>query len=111
MALMQPRVLCSHNPGFLRIATFRLSQRPPACDNSDPEGIIPRADVNAAALYEACVLGLAEFQRCAGFTDAIAGPATRLRVAVQPPSTTHERSVAKVRAWLDRNGRSPTNRH
>lgn len=102
---MQPRVLCSHNPGFLRIATFRLSQRPPACDNSDPEGIIHRADVNAAALCEACVLGLAEF------TDAIAGPATRLRVAVQPPSTTHERSVAKVRAWLDRNGRGPTNRH
>jgi len=57
-------------------------------------------------LYEAAVLALAEFDRC-GFTDAHTGPATRLTIAVLAPSTLHEISVGKLRAWLDSNGRSP----
>src|SRR5262249_18024767 len=42
-----------------------------------------------------------------GFTDAHTGPAMRLQVAVLAPSTSHEISVGKVRAWLDNSGRSP----
>jgi len=57
-------------------------------------------------LYEAAVLALAEFDRC-GLTDAHTGPATRLQIAVLAPSTSHEISVGKVRAWLDSSGRSP----
>ena len=53
------------------------------------------------------MLALAEFDRC-GFTDAQTGPATRLYIAALAPSTSHEISVGKVRAWLDSNGRSPS---
>jgi hypothetical protein len=53
------------------------------------------------------VLALAAFHRC-GLTDAHTGLATRLNIAVLAPSTSHEISVGKVRAWLDSNGRSPT---
>jgi hypothetical protein len=35
------------------------------------------------------------------------GPATRLKVAVESPTTTHELSVGKLDAWLSGNGRSP----
>jgi len=73
---------------------------------TDPEGITHCAEVTAKTLYEAAVLALAEFGRC-GFTDAHTGPATRLTIAVLAPSTSHEISVVKVRAWLDGSGRSP----
>src|SRR5262249_48550511 len=64
------------------------------------------AEVTAESLYEAAVLALAEFDRCR-FTDAHTGSATRLHIAVLAPSTSHEISVGKVRAWLHHNGPSP----
>jgi hypothetical protein len=63
-------------------------------------------NVPASSLYEAAVLGIAEFQK-SGLAVAGVGPNTRLRITVQPPSTTHEISVAKLHAWLNTNGRSP----
>ena len=73
---------------------------------TDSEGITHCAEVAAESLYEAAVLAPAVFDR-RGFTDAHTGPATRLTIAVLAPSTSHEISVGKVRAWLESNGRSP----
>jgi hypothetical protein len=73
---------------------------------TDMAGLTHTADVTGESLYEAAVAALAEFRKC-GFKDAIEGPATRLRVAVQSPSTEHEIAVSKVRDWLNSNGRSP----
>ena len=73
---------------------------------TDARGITHVANVTGESLYEVAVVALAEFRKC-GFTDASAGPATRLRVAVESPSTEHEISVGKVCSWLDGNGRSP----
>ena len=73
---------------------------------TDSEGITHCAEVTAETLYEAAVLALGEFERC-GFTDAHTGPATRLQSRCLAPSTSHEIAVGKVRAWLERNGRSP----
>ena len=73
---------------------------------TDSEGVSHSADVTATSLYEACVLALAEFQPVRLHRRSVRS-ATRLCVAVQPPSTTHELSVANVHAWLDGNGRSP----
>jgi hypothetical protein len=73
---------------------------------TDTERITHCAEVTAETLYEAAVLALAEFHRC-GFTDAHTGPVTRLNIAVLAPSTSHEISVGKLRAWLDSNRRSP----
>ena len=72
----------------------------------DFDGIRHSVQVTAETLYEAAVLALAEFGRC-GFSDAHTGPATRLTIAVLAPSTSHEISVGKLRAWLDSSGRSP----
>jgi len=38
---------------------------------------------------------------------AAVGPGTRLKVAVETPSTTHELSVGKLHSWLDSSGRTP----
>ena len=57
-------------------------------------------------MYEAAVAALAEFKRC-GFTEVIAGPATRLCISVESPGTEHELSVGKVQAWLEGSGKSP----
>jgi len=38
---------------------------------------------------------------------AIAGPATRLTIAVETPATTHEISVGKLSAWLETSGKTP----
>jgi len=73
---------------------------------TNSEGITHCAEVTAESLCEAAVLPLVEVDRC-GFTDAHTGPATRLTIAVLAPSTSHEISVGKVRAWLESNGRSP----
>jgi hypothetical protein len=73
---------------------------------TDSQGITHSIDVTAESLYEAAVLALAEFRRC-GFTDAHTGPATQLTIEVLAPSTSHEISVGKVRAWLDSNGKGP----
>lgn len=62
--------------------------------------------VAASSLYEAAVLGIAEFRR-GGFAFAGMGAGTKLKVAVQPPAETHEIGVAKVQAWLDAAGRTP----
>jgi hypothetical protein len=37
----------------------------------------------------------------------IAGPGTRLTVAVEAPTTTHVLTVAKLQSWLDTNGKTP----
>jgi hypothetical protein len=73
---------------------------------TDMAGVTHTADVTGESLYEAAVAAIAEFKKC-GFSDAIGGPATSLRVAVQSPSTEHEIAVSKVREWLASNGKSP----
>jgi hypothetical protein len=62
--------------------------------------------VSASSLYEAAALGIAEFKK-SGFAFGGINLATKLRVSVEPPSITHEVSVAKLQAWLDSNGKSP----
>lgn len=62
--------------------------------------------VSAASLNEAAVLGIVEFKR-SGFAFANVGIATRLKISVDPPATTHELSVWKLQAWLDTNGKTP----
>ena len=108
------RVALVRQAGECRVAIdFRLSFAyaglvPSSCKVSftDGAGVTHSVSVAASSLYEACVLALAEFQRC-GFADVIAGPATRLTVAVESPATRHQLSVAKVRAWLEGSGKSP----
>lgn len=73
---------------------------------TDPNGITRVANVLGDSLSEAALAGLAEFQN-RGCTDAITGAATRLNVSVESPSTEHEISVGKVRAWLESTGKSP----
>jgi hypothetical protein len=72
---------------------------------TDSAGVTHTVSVSAASLYEAAALGIAEFRRC-GFA-AMVGPATRLRVAVVAPATTHELTVGKLRAWLESSGKTP----
>ena len=72
----------------------------------DGAGMTHTVSVAASSLYEAAVLALAEFKK-SGFAIAEVGPGTRLRVAVESPSTTHELSVGKLQAWLNGSGRSP----
>jgi hypothetical protein len=62
--------------------------------------------VSASSIYEAAVLGVAEFKRN-GFAFASIGPATRLTIAVEPPAMPHQLSVAKLQGWLDTNGKTP----
>jgi len=35
------------------------------------------------------------------------GPGTRLRIAVEAPTTTHELTVDRLQSWLNSNGKSP----
>ena len=62
--------------------------------------------VCASSVYEAAALAIAEFKR-SGFALISVGAATRLTIAVDPPSTIHEVSVAKLQSWLDTNGKTP----
>jgi len=62
--------------------------------------------VCASSVYEAAALAIAEFKR-SGFALISVGAATRLTIAVDPQSTIHEVSVAKLQSWLDTNGRTP----
>ena len=55
-------------------------------------------------LYEAAVLAMAEFRRC-DFTANAPGPATRLTVKVQAPSTAHEVQWGKIETWLQGAGK------
>ena len=74
---------------------------------TDSVGVTHSVSVSAGSLYEACVLAIAEFRRC-GFTVAAPGTASRLKVAVETPSTTHELSLSKVCAWLEGSGKTPS---
>jgi hypothetical protein len=74
---------------------------------TDAAGITHTAQVAALSLYEAAAIGLAEFRRC-GLTDATPGPATRLTVSVDLPSTVHEGPLHKLTAWLESSGKSPS---
>lgn len=71
---------------------------------TDTENIRHAVEVSAATLYEAAVLAMAEFRRC-GFTVNAPGPATRLTVKVQAPSTTHEVQWGKIETWLQGAGK------
>lgn len=73
---------------------------------TDGADVTHTVTVSASSLYEAAVLGIAEFKR-SGFAFAGIGPATKMKVAVEPPATTHEISVAKVQTWLGTNGKTP----
>lgn len=73
---------------------------------TDGAGMTHTVTVSASSLFEAAALGIAEFKR-SGFAFASVGAATRLTIAVVPPSTTHELTVARLQAWLDTNGRTP----
>ena len=63
--------------------------------------------VAAGSLFEAVALGLVEFRRCA-LMDAAPGPAGRFTVAVESPSTVHEVPMQKPTAWLEGDGKSPS---
>ena len=73
---------------------------------TDGADVTHTVTVSASSLYEAAVLGIVELKR-SGFAFATVGPATRLRISVEPPATTHELSVAKLQTWLDTNGKTP----
>jgi len=72
----------------------------------DGAGMTHTVSVSASSLYEAAALALAEFKK-SGFALTAVGPATRLKVAVEAPATTHELSVGRFEAWLNASGRSP----
>ena len=72
----------------------------------DGAGMTHTVSVSASSLYEAAALALAEFKK-SGFALASVGPGTRLKVAVEAPTTTHELSVGKLQTWLDSSGRTP----
>ena len=64
------------------------------------------ATVVAPTLYEAAVLGMAEFRRC-GFAESVFGPATRFTVRLKALEEEHTVSMAKLRSWLDGGAKSP----
>jgi hypothetical protein len=66
---------------------------------TDTENNSHAVEVSATTLYEAAVLAMAEFRRCR-FTANAPGPATRLIVKVQAPSTSHEVLWEKIEALL-----------
>ena len=73
---------------------------------TDGAGVTHCVTIAASSRYEAAALALAEFKRC-GFAIAMAGPATRLTVTVESPSTAHELTVSRLQAWLDTSGKTP----
>jgi hypothetical protein len=74
---------------------------------TDCEDVTHTVTVSASSLYEAAVLGIAEFGR-SGFAFGSISPATRIRVLVEPPAIAHDLSVAKLQAWLDGNAQTPS---
>jgi hypothetical protein len=62
--------------------------------------------VLVSSLYEAAAIAVAEFKK-SGFAFIAVGPGTKLKIAVEAPTTIQELSVAKLQAWLDSNGRTP----
>jgi len=69
-------------------------------------GMTHTVSVSASTLYEAAALALAEFKK-SGYALVEVGSATKLKVIVEAPTTTHELTVGKLQAWLDSNGKSP----
>jgi hypothetical protein len=72
----------------------------------DGAGVAHTVLVSASSLYEAAVLAIVEFKR-SGFAIGSIGTGTRLTVAVELPTTTHELSVGKLQSWLDAAGKTP----
>jgi hypothetical protein len=72
----------------------------------DGAGMTHTVSVSASSLYGAAVLALAEFKK-SGFALTAVGPGSRLKVAVEAPTKTHELSVGKRQAWLDSSGKTP----
>jgi hypothetical protein len=79
---------------------------PRACRVSfiDTNSIEHAVEVAASTLYEAATLAIAEFRRC-GFTENAPGPATRLKVTVKAPATSHEVQWGKVETWIQSAGK------
>ena len=73
---------------------------------TDGADVTHTVTVSASSLYEAAILRIAEFKK-SGFAFGGISSSTRIKIAVQPPPITHELSVAKVQAWLERNGKTP----
>lgn len=73
---------------------------------TDGAGVTHTVTIAAGSLYEAAARGIAEFERT-GFALAEIGPVTRLIVTVEPPTTSHELTVAKLQSWLNANGKTP----
>jgi hypothetical protein len=72
----------------------------------DTESVAHSVEVEAHSLYEAGVLGLAEF-RSSGVIAPI-GPAILLEIEVRRPATCRHLSVAKVQAWLASGSKNPS---
>jgi hypothetical protein len=73
---------------------------------TDGAGITHTVSVAASSLYEAAALGIAEFKRT-GFAFANLSAGTKLTVAIDAATTTHELPVAKFESWLATNGKTP----
>jgi len=91
---------------FFAYAGFVPNARSCRVSFTDPSGMRHSVKITAGSLYEAVVLGLAEFRRCAMVDDA-PGPATRFTITVESPSTVHEVPLQRVTAWLQGDGKSP----
>jgi hypothetical protein len=65
--------------------------------------------VSSSSLYEAAILGIAEFKK-SGFAFGGINGGTKIKISVQPPAITHELTVAKVQSWLETNGRRKRSR-
>lgn len=76
---------------------------------TDGADVTNTVSVSASSLYKAAVLGIVE-SKGNGFAFANIGTATRLKISAEPPATTHELSVGKLQAWLDRSGKTPASR-
>jgi hypothetical protein len=59
--------------------------------------MVVRQSVSTSSLYEAAILGIAEFKKSDFALGGISG-ATRITIAVDPPTITHELTLAKVQS-------------
>jgi hypothetical protein len=73
---------------------------------TDGADVTHTVTVSASSLYEAAILGIAEFKKCGFAFGGISG-ATRIKIAVELPAITHELTVANVQSWLETNGKTP----
>jgi hypothetical protein len=73
---------------------------------TDGAGVTHSVTIAAEPLYAPAARGVAEF-KCTGFAPAEIGPAMRLTIIVEGPTTSDEMQVAKLDSWLATNGRTP----